>query len=232
MQVFEKMEQGTEEWHKARRCKITGTKLQKVMGTDLTRFELIAELIAEEGTEQTKALKPTMEMERGMAEEIFAIKLFEKQTGKKVTQVGICLSDELDFIALSPDGLIKNEKGKYSEAVEVKSPNSATAIKYKLANMIEPEETKLTASKKPFLGVPVDYKWQMILNFVINPDLKKLYFGIYDERFIDGKMKLYIVEVDRDNEELQKAVVEANEALVKFRATWLNWKEIILPTNF
>lgn len=232
MQVIKNMEQGTQEWQEARRCKITGTKLKSVMGTSQAKFDMIAELIAEEGTEQSKAFKATAEMERGSAEEVFAVKLFEKLTGKTVEQVGLCISDEFDFVTLSPDGLIPNEEGKYTEAIEVKSPNSATMIKYKLANLIDPKETNLTASKKPFLGIPAEYKWQVVHNFIVNPDLRTLYFLVYDARFIQDSSKSYIVEVKWENEVLQEAIMEAKKALTEFRETWLRWKDVVAPVSF
>ena len=231
MKIFD-MEQGTKEWENARRCKITGTKLAKVMGTPYSQLELIAELIAEEGTEQTKNFRKTEEMERGTAEELFAIKLFEKETGKKTKEVGICVSDEFDWLTLSPDRLIFDETGRCAEAIEAKSPNSTTIIKYRIMNMVAPEETNLTPAKKPFLGVPAEYKWQVVQYFLVNPDLRKLYFVVYDERFIDPKAKLYIVEVDWENELLQEAILEAREELKTFREKWLAWKEIVLPDNF
>src|ERR1700749_2436302 len=93
------VEQGTMEWQALRRCKVTGTKLEDVMGTPSARVQLIAELIAEEATEQTKTVRVTEEMERGTNEEEFAIKLFEEQTGKEYVRGGIWLSDEFDFLA-------------------------------------------------------------------------------------------------------------------------------------
>lgn len=226
------VEQGTKDWHETRRCRVTGTKLEDVMGTSLARVQLIAELIAEEATEQSKVSAITSEMERGKAEEIFAIKEFEKRTGKVVDNVGICVSDELDWVALSPDGLIKNAEGKYTEAVEVKSPDTKAAIFYRLANMIPIEELGLGKSKIPWLGIPADYKWQVVQYFLVNDDLQKLYFLVYDARFIDEKEKLYIVEVERKNELVEEAVKEAKKALEKFRADWLAWREIVLPDQF
>lgn len=232
------IEQGTKEWHDSRMCKITGTKLKAVMGTAEARRGLIAELIAEEATEQSKMFNTTAEMERGNAEEIFAIRAYEAQTGKKVERVGMCVHDEHDWIALSPDGLIKDASGKYSEATEVKCPDSKKAILYRIENMIPMEETGLMGKKgeplsgAPFLGIPSEYKWQVVHYFLVNNDLKTLHFLIYDARFINDDAKLYTVEVSRDNEILQEAVKEAMEALLKFRADWLAWKEIVLPTEF
>lgn len=230
MQVLH-MEQGTAEWHEARRCKVSGTKLEDIMGTPYAKIQLIARFIAEEATEQVPVNKQTPEMERGLGEEAFAIKLFEKQTGKKVEQVGLCISDEMPFNVLSPDGLIENN-GKYTEAVEVKSPMSQTAIFYQMCNAISAAELGLTPAKRPFLGVPADYKWQVVNYFLVNPDLERLYFLVYDVRFIDDKLKLFTVVVERRNELLQEAVQQAREALQSFHAEWQKYKEIILPTNF
>jgi hypothetical protein len=231
MEVIKELEQGSPEWHDARRCKVTGTKLKSVMGTPYARFELACELIAEEGTEQSDILRPTTEMERGTAEEEFAIKLFEKQTGKTVEQVGMCISSEYEWLTLSPDGLIKKD-GKYSEAIEVKSPKSKTVIRYKLSNLVDHKELGLTPAKKPFLGVPADYKWQCVDYFLVNPDLRTLYFVWYDERFIDGELKLNIVELKWENEILQDAIHEARTALEDFRKKWVKWRSLALPDNF
>lgn len=246
MKILE-LEQGSPEWLEARRCKVTGTRLKAVMSTAEARRGLIAELISEEATEMVKPTKPTAEMERGTAEEAFAIRHFAEKTGKKVEGVGMVVSDEFDWLAVSPDGLIKNGK-VYEEAVEVKSPDSKKAILYRIENMIPPEETGLGKWSKPtklnpepefnllagapFLGVPSDYKWQVVQYFLVIDILKKLSFLVYDARMIDEDAKLYVVEVERDAPEMQEALWEAKTALQKFRADWLAWKEIVLPTNF
>lgn len=232
-----KLEQGTQEWHEARRCTITGTKLNAVMGTDEAQTTLIAELIAEKGTELTKEFKQSAEMERGSAEEDFAVKKFEAETGQTVDRVGMCVHKKLDWVALSPDGLIKNEKGKYTEAVEIKCPDSKKLILTKIKNMVDPKETGLMGAKglkagAPFLGVPSEYKWQVVHYFLVNPDLERLHFVTYDERFIDEGMKLYTTTVEREDEEMQGAIKEAEERLKTFRAKWIAWEELVLPSNF
>lgn len=247
MQIL-KLEQGTKEWHDARRCKVTGTKLKAVMGTRDARTALIAELIAEKATEQSKAFVTTAEMERGNAEEIFAIRAFEEKTKKKVDRVGLCVHGKYDWVALSPDGLIKSANGKYEEAVEVKCPDSKKAVLYRIENMVpqletglakwskptkaEPEPKLVVSTTAPFLGIPTEYKWQVVHYFVVNPDLKKLNFLVYDKRFIDEEAQLYQVEVLRENEILQEAIKEAETELEKFRADWLKWEELVMPTQF
>lgn len=266
------MEQGTKEWHDRRRAVVSGTKQKLVNGTAEGRRSLIAELIAEEGTDMTKELKATAEMERGTAEEVFAIKEFEKRTGKKVERVGMCVHETRDWHVLSPDGLIKSPNGKYEEAVEVKCPDSKKAILYKIENMVPMFETGLLSkytkaemieilektdtpynpkatiselesimppeyngkpsAQAPFLGIPTEYKWQVVNYFQVNEDLKKLHFVVYDPRFVNDDAKVYIVTVDRDNEILQEAIAEAEKNLESFREDWMRWKDIVLPTEF
>lgn len=226
------VEQGTPEWHAKRRCMVTGTKLEDVMGTALARTQLISELIAEEMTEQSKIMRPTAEMERGNEEEEFAVRMFEKQTGKKLVRGGMWLSDEYAYVAHSPDAAIHEENGDVLEAVEVKNPDSKNVVFARLAREIPNDELGLTKSKLPFLGVPADYKWQVVNSFLVNRKLEKLHFLIHDARFIDEKAKLYVITIERDNEILQEAIKEAEVALVKFREDWQNWKEVIYPTEF
>lgn len=228
--IIKKLEQGSEQWLSARRCKITGTKLKQVMGSSLSKAQLIAELIAERGTEQSKEFYPTQTMKRGSSEEKYALELFEKQTGKKVDQVGFCISDKYDWLALSPDGLIKDKKGEYTEAVEIKSPDSKTLILYKLMNFIGEKELGLPASKRAICGVPADYIWQVINYFIVDEKLLKLQFCSFDERFINEKMKLFIVEVNR--EQLQPLIGKAEKELKAFRKLWLKWEKLVLINNF
>lgn len=226
MQILKDIEQGSKEWLDLRRCKISGTRLDAVMGTPMAQVSLIAELIAEEATEQAKSIKPTVEMERGTAEEIFAIKAFKDKTGKQIERVGMCVHDQFDWLTYSPDGLILDENGKYSEDIEVKSPDSKTAILYRMANL------QKIPSKRMFIGVPIEYKWQIVQAFIVNEDLQKRHFIVYDARFISEETKMYVVEVNRDNPELQEAISEACEALEQFRIDWMTWKEMVLPSKF
>lgn len=229
MRLEKSFEQGTKEWHDIRRGRITGTALQDVMGTPWNRLQLISELVAEEGTEQTKQFRSTPEMERGSAEEPFALQAFQERYNKEVERVGFCVSDQFDWIGYSPDGLIKDENGKYSEGIEIKNPNSSTLILYKILNLVPGIGS---SAKKPFLGVPADYKWQVVHAFLVNDDLEKLYFAIYDARFISDQDKLYVVEVERTNPEMIEALKESREALVAFRAEWLRCKALVLTDNF
>lgn len=240
-------EQGTREWHEARRACITGTKLEAVMGSQLARVKLAADLIAEEGTEQSKNFRPTPEMERGTNEEPFAVKAYEAKTGRKVQHVGICTSQNRPWLKYSPDGLIPT-KGKFTRGIEIKNPNSDTRTFYKMLNEIgmeelglgrysavnknNPESRFVPSSDQPFLGIPADYKWQVVCGFLVVNEMEELDFICYDARFIDPEQRLYVVTVKRSDPLMQQALQEAEIALEQFRKDWLRWKQIVLPVSF
>lgn len=240
-------EQGTQEWHEARRCMITGTKMDSVMGTSLDKLMLVCELIAEEATEQSKVLKPTAEMERGNTEEIFGRKHFEDITKKKVTQIGFCKSDEFDYLGISGDGWIETD-GVYTEALEIKSPDSKNAVFYKLEHIMSAQEIGLgswskptksdpdpifkPSAKAPFLGIPAKYKWQVVTYFIVNENLKTMNFCIWDPRFLDDASKMHIVKINRDNEELQLAIEEGKKDLKEFKLFWSKCRQSIIADNF
>lgn len=248
MQVIKQLEQGSPEWHAERLACVTGSSADEVMGTDLARVQLIARLIAEEGTEQSKMTRATPEMERGTYEEAFALKKFEEKTGKKIERVGICISDSLPWVKCSPDALIPDKKGKYTEAVEVKSPDSATVMFYKLTNEVgmkklnlgnwsavtknNPVSTFKPSSKNPFLGIPADYKWQCINYFFVNEDLERLHFVVHDPRFIEEDQKMTVITIERSQPEVAAAIAEYTQALHQLRADWQEWRDIVLPSNF
>lgn len=148
-----------QDWLEARKTKITGSRLKDVItfrGTTKKQeyYELLAERLA---------LPPTDEnaMDRGLRLEADAIERFALETGKKVdSSLALWVRDDNESIAISPDGRI----GK-TEAIEVKCLGSARHI-----------EALLTGK------VPGDYEYQALQYFIVNDELKTLYFAFYDPR--------------------------------------------------
>lgn len=146
------------------------------MGTKTVRdnyfYELLSErLSVDDGLEESA-------LDRGERLESEAVEAFEKATGKITEQVGFLTSDDTDQVGLSPDRLIDNN-GKYTEAVEVKCLSSANHVKAWVDNEI-----------------PKDYYPQVVQYFIVNNDLEKLYFVLYDPRVTTHP--LHIIEVDRE----------------------------------
>lgn len=199
MQVLN-MEQGSPEWKNARLGKVTGTRLKDVMGTPTARDNLLNELIAEQLTEQYEDIRVNDAMQRGTDEEPFAIKAYEKKFKCKTESVGFCISDEFDWLALSPDALRKKGK-KYIAGAEVKSPMSKTVVKYLRKG-----------------GVPKEYHWQVVNYFLVCDELQELDFIIYDPRFKFEKLQLTVINVTRAD--LEEDLNSASESLQKFKEVW------------
>ncbi len=177
------IKQRTDEWGDFRKGKITGTKLKDIVvkrgtGKKIGFYELLADRLAtSDGYEEETP------MDRGVALENEALEKFAEKTGKKIEQVGFCVSDENENIALSPDGLIKN-KGKYTEAVEIKCLATARHLEAHFEQKIQPE-----------------YEMQILQYFIVNDDLEKLYFVYYDPRV--QALPLHHIEVNRQDIEDQ-----------------------------
>lgn len=188
MKIVNNLEQRSPEWEAIRRGVITGTKLKGLMGRTNKDwvYQLVAERLSLGGEEET-------DLARGVRLESEAIEKFVEETKKKVEKVGFAFSDESKWIGISPDGLIKN-KGKYTEAVEVK----CLAGKNHIKAFFEKE-------------IPDEYKWQVTQYFIVNKDLKKLYFVFYDDRI--KECSLIVLEITR--KELEEDIKKAKEVMSK-----------------
>lgn len=155
------LEQGSDEWHEFRLGKITGTILGDVYskrgGRKIGFYQLIADRLGLEPDDENR-------MDRGLRLEDEAIAIFEEQSGLKVEQDGVCVSDFSDQVINSPDGLIKKD-GKYVGAIEIKCISPARHLQA----IIEEK-------------IPADFESQVVQYFIVNDDLETLYFIFYDPR--------------------------------------------------
>lgn len=177
------VEQGSEEWFDYRKGKVSGTMLgdlySKRGNRKLGFYELIAERLALDPDDENR-------MDRGIRLEDEAAQLFAREYNKKLDIVGICVHDEYPQIINSPDRLIKDKNGKYTEAVEIKCLSPARHLQA----VIEDK-------------VPDEYEAQKLQYFIVNPDLEKLYFVFYDPRI--PTVPMHVIEVFR-TERLQELV--------------------------
>ena len=204
MRILE-LQQGSDEWLKARTGVITGTRLKQVLGTTskALMYELIAEQLAPAKENQTNEA-----MERGSQLEEDAILLWEATTGYEAEQIGFVLHKDFDWLGCSPDALMKDGK-KYVGGVEVKCPDTKTHLKY----LVE---------KK----IPSEYKAQVLNYFIVCEDLEWLDFVSYDPRIQVAELQVSIVRVMR--EELQDEIDVAVAKLEKFRQKWEELQEQLI----
>ena len=193
-------EQGSQAWHDARRAVISSTRVGRAIGSPAVRETLLNELIAEEITGETKDFRGNDSMVRGTQAEIYAVRRYQAETGSLVQQVGFCISEEFSWLGWSPDGLVSGRTYGDEGAVEIKSPNSDTFVKY-------------VRSGK----VPKEYEGQVKAAFLVKPDLDWLDFVVFDPRVKREAMRLSTKRVYRKDLDL----AEARTKLLSFREQWL-----------
>lgn len=239
-----------EEWLKGREGRITGSSLKDIVSTGGVTKELMMEELTAEGIEFKKADKkevleallpasskttlmrrmpkkigfykliaerlalPPEEgenpMQRGSDMEKEAVAKLEEHTGKKFnTSLVIWSREDNDSIAISPDGFDDVPAGDpIEEAAEIKCLGSANHIKAWYTN-----------------SVPDDYWWQVLQYFIVNPDLKKLYFALYDPRI--QAIELVVIEVTR-----AEVQTEVDEYLEYERNTIAEVNDIVNKLTF
>lgn len=187
------VEQGSQEWLRMRLGKITGTRLKEVFKSD--NLHLIDEMISEIISEEVDENYVNKDMQRGKDLEPIVRDLYSEITNTEIKEVGFCLSDDNDYLALSPDGFTNDLKG----AIEIKCPSTKTHVKYIRQNQI-----------------PNEYKYQIYCYFLVNKDLEWLDFISFDNRFKAKPMFKIRVERNEILDELNKTNDDLNKFIVKF----------------
>lgn len=177
--------QNKEEWLDARRGKITGSRLKDIVvkrgtGEKIGFYEIIAERLA---------ITPETEnpMDRGVRLESEAIQKYSEINNLDFdTSLIIWEKDDNPNIAISPDGFMENK-----EAIEVKCLSSARHIEAKLTNQY-----------------PKEYHEQIMQYFIVNDNLEKLHFVMYDPRMPEN---LQIVAFVINRSDVEQDIVELCE---------------------
>jgi predicted phage-related endonuclease len=157
------MEQGSPEWLEWRKGKITGSKVKGILVKRGSQekvgfYDALAERLAVEVEGDDPEELP---INRGHRLEEVALSEFTEYTGIKVKDESVVwVSDDSDFLTLSPDGVVSPTK-----AVEVKCLKSGLHIQAYIEGKI-----------------PSDYTDQALMYFIVNEKLKTLYFVFYDPR--------------------------------------------------
>lgn len=173
------IQQNSSEWLDWRKSRITGSKLKNLIvkrgnGRKVGFYEILAERLSMDTSEVENP------MERGHDLELEAIKEFSERTGHDVkTDCGVWVSDENEYITISPDGEIDDE-----HAVEVKCLSSANHLKA----YVEKE-------------IPTEYKEQAVQYFIVNEKLEQLYFVFYDPRITC--LPLHYIIINREDIETE-----------------------------
>lgn len=197
MEIFKDLVQGSTEWHEARRGVITGTRLVSVMGTprvqETLTIELLGEIISDIDENDTSGKSYAMEY-GNVAEQVVKSEFVEWE----ITEVGFIKKN--DWLGLSPDWLFE-ENGEIVGALEIKSPQVKSYVRYVLAG-----------------GIPEDYLWQVVQYFIVIDSLKYLDFVIFNAQIKDKAFRVRKIRVTRA--ELEEEIQKAKDQLEKFKANF------------
>jgi predicted phage-related endonuclease len=197
MKIYKDLVQGSTEWRIVRQGLITGTKLKEVFKAN--NLDLIDELIAERISDEIEENYTNKAMERGTELEPVARNLYSEITGCSVEEIGFAVSNEFNFLGLSPDGLIKNSEDKYIRGVEIKCPNTSIHVRYIRQN-----------------SIPNEYKYQVLNYFLVCQDLEALDFVSYDDRFQIKPMHIITLTREELKTEIENAKIELYKFWAKF----------------
>lgn len=184
-----------ENWLEIRKGVITSTKAKNVKplsrGKSLPAgiYELLAEKVA-----ISKDGEP--ERDRGLRLENEALlKTQEKYKLDLELDAGMWFSDDMK-LGVSPDGSEVGDKPTYAaEAKCLDTKNHLQAILTDYQNKKLPGYNPLDSLK---IGTS-DFTAQVIQYFVINPDLKTLYFTLYDDRLALENVIHYVIIINREH---------------------------------
>lgn len=204
-----------EAWHRERLGKFTSSELGRLMTYEDKINELpkgaisyIEEKVLEIMTDGKSVKNFTSPaMDRGNEKEVEAVRIFENKFGFKCYKIG----EDQEFIKLSsyfggtPDGLINDDA-----LIEVKCPNCDTHL-FRIKNI-----KNQTDFKKHEKG----YYWQIQGNLLAT-GRKKAFFIDYDDRFSEDKLRLLVVEIHRNEDDVEKIKTRLSMA-EKYKQQLLN----------
>lgn len=188
--------QNSDDWFSARRGKVTGSKVGKLVSKrNFSPLEAYYGVLAEK-----ISVPPSDEyaMDRGKRLESYAIERFTEETGIEVnTDLILWEREDNPDMAVSPDGVIGDEC-----AVEAKCLSSAKHI-----------EAYLTRKK------PDEYNAQAAQYFIVNDKLDTLYFVFFDPRCVIDFFYLIFNRADLEEDitfyrDVQEKVLKEINAIV------------------
>ncbi len=134
--MIEMMDQGSEEWFKARIGKVTASRVADVLartksGYSASRDNYMAQLICERLTNQKAEGFSNVAMQHGTETEPLARAAYEDYADILVDEVGFVPHPSIIMAGASPDGLVGDDG-----LIEIKCPNTATHIETLLSRTV------------------------------------------------------------------------------------------------
>jgi putative phage-type endonuclease len=188
------IEQGSDEWRKARLGHVSASSIAAVMakGAGKTRQSYLEKIVAERLTQEIGEGFSNASMEWGTQTEPQARMAYEVSCETFVTKTGFHKHPTIEWVGVSPDGLLDAENA----LVEIKCPNTTTHLSYI-------KEGKC----------PVEYYKQIQCQLWVTG---RAYcdFISYDPRLKNQNLRLFVIKVKRDEE----LIAEMESEVIKFLA--------------
>lgn len=197
------MEQGTEEWHKARLGIPTASMMSSIItstGKPSTSaktymYQLLADVRKGSPCDNWEGNKFT---EIGHEREGETRELYELITGNEVREVGFVFKDDKRLVGCSPDGLVGDD-GLFEE----KNPKGSTFMKYAFAGNKVPTEYKVQVQAQLWI---TGRQWCDFM--VAHPDLGHMIIRAErDEQFITimaGMVAKFVAELEDKKQQLSE----------------------------
>lgn len=192
--ILADFQQGTEQWFQARSGRFTGSRFGDLMamtksGPSTSRANMIAIVALERLTGTPEETYQNEAMRRGTELEPLARGAYEAQTGELVQQVAFIVHPHINYVGVSPDGLVGKDG-----LIEIKCPD---------------KQAKHLAALRT--GAHVDeYRWQIQGQLWVSG--RQWCDAVsYDPRFPEG-LHLAVTRVTRDENaiaELERACIRA-----------------------
>ena len=137
--IFPKMTQGSEEWFRARKGRVTASQASRILtpkGKDSAQWsDYVVELVAEcIRPDEIPAFTGNMHTDRGNTLEAEARQWFADHTGYDIREVGFVTRDD-NVVGCSPDALIYQDETPVG-GLEIKSPMAKNHLAYLVDGVI------------------------------------------------------------------------------------------------
>jgi len=199
------VEQRTKEWFQMRLGVITGSRCKNIFRSNNLSF--IDELIAERLSGEIVESPTTAAMRHGIMMEPVALDEYRMRTGLDVREIGFCIHDNLDYLAISPDALVY-QNGTPIGGVEIKCPSTKNHIQYIRMNK-----------------VPSEYLSQVLHYFIVIDSLEWVDFVSFDPRI---QKNLFIFRLNRNDTDVANDIEMRKMEYIKFWNKLLDYERKIL----
>ena len=187
------VEQRSREWFEMRLGVITGSRCKNVFKS--ANLSFIDELIAERLSGDIVESPTTQAIMHGILMEPVALDEYRMRTGADASEVGFCIHDTLDYLAISPDALVY-ENGTPIGGVEIKCPSTKKHIEY------------IRMGK-----IPAEYLSQVMHYFIVIDSLEWVDFVSFDPRI---QKNLFIFRIRRDDPHVENDIELRKMEYIKF----------------